>query len=127
METVLTGVAKKVVRHLDGREKLEPVQVTQRKNRVVKVYPGGLRTVTEDYGDGGEAWYRTVIMPRELALEVQRQIRASGVRRPEKLSLVPFIGGEYYGGPGRGFANQPHIVRGSRKWIIAKQRGGLDI
>lgn len=96
----------------------------------VKTHAVGQHVVREVVRSYEECWYSYVIIPRALANQWIRKQRAKGYRWG---SIDPIgVGREwlsysYYGGAGRAFANEAHITKRSRRFLVITQRGGLDV
>ena len=112
--------------------------MTERDVEVTTVIDGNhvVRSVTEWY-EGGAAWRRHVIMPRELVNLKIRKVKArnkaimAGLRKGWLESVPDALGCFHKSivseGSGRWFARSPWICKKNRRFIVMTQSGGMDI
>lgn len=91
-----------------------------------------VRTVVHRWEDG---WTKYVIIPRELAIKFARRMRAKHRKYSgytiwmgdPKILAGEYLRPEHYSGPGRSFAHRPCRVRASRRFVVYRQTGGIDV
>ena len=98
--------------------------------RCVQTFNGGIRRVTTDFY--GESWHSYLIIPRDALIDgIRKRRRGAQYHDCEWWTLIPGIERWFSpagcGGPGQSFANDPHQVGASRRYMVITQSGGLDI